>query len=208
MISLNCKKCKNVFMVKPYRKDTAQFCSKNCAYTDEERAKKQSERIKLNPIPNSSKTLFIKGHEFIGKKENLNFKKGLVPWNKKPDVFINCLQCNKKVKIKPAFAGKQKFCSRICSDKNRNKGKTSEVRKLRSSKEYQLWRIAVFTRDNWTCIWCGQRGGELNADHIKRFADYPGLRFDINNGRTLCLSCHVKTGTFGRYDKKECVAVA
>jgi hypothetical protein len=41
------------------------------------------------------------------------------------------------------------------------------------------------------------RGGKLNADHIKSWAHYPELRFDTSNGRTLCLSCHHKTDTFG-----------
>jgi hypothetical protein len=44
---------------------------------------------------------------------------------------------------------------------------------------------------------CGQIGGKLNVDHIKPFSLFPELRFDIKNGRTLCLLCHTKTDTFG-----------
>jgi len=69
--------------------------------------------------------------------------------------------------------------------------------KIRKSKEYKLWRLAVFERDNWTCRFCGQVGGKLNADHIKPFALFPELRFAIDNGRTLCLECHKKTDTYG-----------
>lgn len=70
---------------------------------------------------------------------------------------------------------------------------------LRQTKEYKLWRTAVFERDRYTCVFCGDNtGGNLNADHIKPFCLYPELRFAIDNGRTLCIPCHRKTDTYGR----------
>ena len=62
----------------------------------------------------------------------------------------------------------------------------------RGNKRYKEWQLAVFTRDGFRCVWCGSET-DLEADHIKRWADYPTLRYDISNGRTLCQPCHNKT---------------
>jgi len=77
-------------------------------------------------------------------------------------------------------------------------GITPYLKKLRASQQYKEWRLAVFERDNYTCVWCGDNtGGNLNADHIKPFAYFEDLRFELSNGRTLCVACHQKTPTFG-----------
>lgn len=76
-------------------------------------------------------------------------------------------------------------------------GITPERKKAYFSSDYKLWRKSVFERDNYTCKICGSVGGELNADHIKPWALYQELRYDINNGRTLCKECHKKTDTYG-----------
>ena len=55
----------------------------------------------------------------------------------------------------------------------------------------------VFERDNYTCQLCGGVGGKLQVDHIQSWANYVDKRFDMNNCRTLCMSCHYFI-TFGK----------
>lgn len=67
---------------------------------------------------------------------------------------------------------------------------------IRRNVDYRAWREKVFKRDDYTCQVCGIRGAFLQADHIKPFAYFPELRFELSNGRTLCLECHKMTDTY------------
>lgn len=78
------------------------------------------------------------------------------------------------------------------------------IRKLLMGRwEYADWRKRVFKRDNYTCIWCKQKGGKLNADHIIPWVLSEDLRYKISNGRTLCIDCHKKTDTYGYRSKEQ-----
>ena len=62
----------------------------------------------------------------------------------------------------------------------------------RTQDAYKKWRTSVFERDGFMCRQCGSKNG-LNAHHIAQWAkteEGSPLRFDINNGVTLCKDCH------------------
>ena len=122
--------------------------------------------------------------------------KGRKAWNKGKT-------CPEEIKKKIAETNKRKGIEPVdkaifpLGEKHPNwKGGITPINlKIRSSLEYKLWRKSVFERDNYTCVWCGDdRGGNLEADHIKPFSLFPELRFAIDNGRTLCKECHSKIG--------------
>lgn len=82
-------------------------------------------------------------------------------------------------------------------------GVSPEHLKIRHSAKYRNWRKAVFKRDNYICVECKIKTSYIEADHIKPFATFPELRFELSNGRTLCKPCHFKTETYGRPKKSK-----
>lgn len=67
---------------------------------------------------------------------------------------------------------------------------TDEVRQRRSY-DAKIWREACLKRDDFKCTLCGS-AEKLHVHHILEFADYPERRWDINNGKTVCVFCHEK----------------
>lgn len=82
-------------------------------------------------------------------------------------------------------------------------GITPLVRTYRVTPKYKAWRTSVLNRDNHTCLKCGARE-LLEVNHIitvkeifkqNKFATTDelyrcSLLWDMNNGETLCKSCH------------------
>jgi len=70
-------------------------------------------------------------------------------------------------------------------------GKAADRRGTRHTTEYKRWRFDVYSRDGFACQLCGDdRGGNLNAHHIYPYAKHPELRLDLDNGITICETCH------------------
>lgn len=115
---------------------------------------------------------------------------------------ISCKKCTKEFKVTfTEITRGRKYCSWECCG-------IHELRPYEHLKkwEYRFWRTEIFKRDNYTCQECKIRSCkgisvQLEAHHIKSWKDYPESRYDINNGITLCKSCHFKTPTYGGRNK-------
>jgi hypothetical protein len=109
---------------------------------------------------------------------------------KKQKVQVQCGSCPNKFEVRQdvsrpwyrTYKGLGPFKCILCRGRwtsNRNKawkgpanpnwkgGKTSEIQKFYNSPEWKELRTKVFIRDNYTCRDCPQRGGQLEANHIK-----------------------------------------
>ena len=141
-------------------------------------------------LTHSNKTSFKKGQPNINKG-----KKGL--WCSNNGSFQKGQISRWKGKKRPEFSGENHH--------NWKGGVAKLAENIRKSLEYKQWRLNIFQKNNWVCQECGKRGNYLNAHHYpKEFNQILANNniktmiealqcielWDIDNGVTLCRSCH------------------
>lgn len=157
---------------------------------------------------------FMQTSEYRKKIRQIALKKGYGKWmvGKKHTELTKQRMSNSRMghitqpetirKIREAQINKPRLYTRSEKHWNWQGGKSKERNKAMNSIEYTLWRVAVFTRDNYTCMSCGIKNGlgkttRLEAHHIKSWSKFPSLRYAIDNGKTLCANCHRMTVGYG-----------
>lgn len=131
--------------------------------------------------------------------------KGRVPWNKgligeQSHSFGNKFRSGKKhsiasrKKIGESGIGKHKpWLGKKGIDhpswiEDRSKLKKTD---RRNDMAYQEWRKNVWFRDRFKCkISNNECNGRIEAHHIFTWSEHPELRYEINNGITLCHAHH------------------
>lgn len=110
-----------------------------------------------------------------------------------------CKQCGTTFLVcRNHLAESRNFCSLACRGTYYSgerchmwKGGISDERsQAKATPEYKEWRKAVYQRDHYRCVVCLTHSRVLHAHHLKKFSDYPELRYDVNNGATMCVKCH------------------
>ncbi len=118
---------------------------------------------KLADNPKSKSSQFKKGER---PSPTTEFKKGYTSWNKGNKGFL---------------AGEKHWKWKT----DRSKVKIGD-RDLNDPLQKQ-WSRSVKNRDSWKCrISNGECSGKLEAHHILGWKAHPELRYEVNNGITLC----------------------
>ena len=172
---LKCGQCYKSYLVKLHRKDKSKFCSLKCKHLSMiGRTIAEETKQKMRGL--------MKG------ERHWNWQGGKI--NKLP----NCLGCNKKLTV---FSAKR--CHKCLGMSRRGEkhfawitDRTKLVkRQERNDSSYHSWRREVWLRDNFKCkIANPDCKGRIEAHHILGWTDYPELRYEINNGITLCHAHH------------------
>lgn len=169
------------------------FCSHLCALeyrnTYNNPVKKENVKVKIS--------ISRKGKPTVSGEQHWN-------WQGKKTVSLFCQDCGRLLRtINWGNKGREvKYCPKCKSKGSRSPhwrgGTTPQRIKESQTQQYFDFVKAILRRDNYTCRNCGITNGlgkkiKLHVHHIKSYAEYPELRFDINNGITLCNECHFET---------------
>jgi hypothetical protein len=104
-------------------------------------------------------------------------------FQKRADSHLNGIGCHKCTYDRISGINHHKW--------NHNKTKTDRL-KSRKLAEGINWRKNIYERDNYTCQKCNERCISLHVHHIYPWYSHPNLRFNVDNGITLCVKCHKK----------------
>lgn len=117
--------------------------------------------------------------------------------------YTRCKSCARKGLLNP-------YHQKVVRENGKLGGYRELKKSIRNSFLYRQWRSDVFLRDDFTCQDCMEKGGRLEAHHIRQLVDIlrsNNIRskedivgcaelWDINNGLTLCVDCHSKTDSY------------
>ena len=198
-LNLTCENCKNGFIRKSYNiTSKVSFCSVSC------KSKyfwKNEEYKKLQTIAHKGQSVWMKGrkHSLDSKiKMSKSLKgrpslKGMLGKSHSEETKKQMSECRKGIIPKNVLRGDMKGEKNPRWISDRAKLKKYEGSKERRSQIYKEWRKKVCDRDSWKCrignIDCC---GRLEVHHILGWVEHPELRYQVNNGITLCHAHHPK----------------
>lgn len=185
-----CKFCKKEFCSKSHQKER-EYCSRTCAG----KASKLERVIKICPVCKKEFETTIGGYH--------EGKACSVDCGRKIKTIKHCLKftctiCGKQYyrnqhdlsKIKGNVS---KFCSKKCRGIGLSGKNSPNYKPNKEGIKDQLreWSKLVKIRDLYTCQICGSKK-HLHAHHIMMRSKYKESALDVDNGITLCRTCHAE----------------
>lgn len=163
---------------------------------DETARKKISDSLKRAYREGRRKPVCLKGEAngFYGKFHSFESKKkmglrGRTPWNKGKKGIMVAWNKGKKLPYQTWNKGK----NLPNQSGNKHHGWIEDRSKLKTDRrhaydsKYKIWMRSVKNRDGWKCRTANQEcSGRLVAHHILAWRAHPELRYEVNNGITLC----------------------
>ncbi len=186
-LARHCLNCGSVFWVRPdvLKYGFGNFCSQKCCALFRNTNKSEEHRRKI------SETIIKKG--IVVGENNPNWRGG--------DRVLSCAECGHDFSFKRSV--KREFCSRECAAKNRGRIQSGENHPgwkggigaqkhehKRMHTKAKEWRESIFEKDGYACVVCEKSKPRIHAHHIFGWAKFPELRYDIDNGMTMCVKHH------------------
>lgn len=98
-----------------------------------------------------------------------------------------------ETRIKIGLSGIGKHVGNLAWNWIEDRTKLKDIDKDRNGQFHREWSRGVKNRDKWKCkISNTDCEGRMESHHILSWKDYPELRYQINNGITLCHAHHPK----------------
>jgi len=84
--------------------------------------------------------------------------------------------------------------ARLSTRPRRDEARPNASQRGYTQQAHRAWRLAVLTRDAWTCRDCGRvcdGPKEAHADHVVPISQ-GGERYSVANGACRCAACHAR----------------
>jgi hypothetical protein len=195
MITKTCEICGQAFSVKPYRAETARFCSRSC---------KSAWVYRIHPLP----TAHLQGNKFrAGKRPTNAFTSEQVRGKANPrwkqPVTLTCEHCGRVYERKQwrvnqgqtRFWSHACFCASTLFDGERSPLWVGGPKTYRG-RNWKRARLAAVERDQGTCQSCGRHiGASIPVHHRRPYREFatPEEANALDNLICLCQPCHMRS---------------
>lgn len=199
---IDCFKCGLIFHP---RFKASKFCSRKCSALAVTKDKSKKCLVCDAPTAKEGNTKYCSQscYSASGKRSaraKMNMRVIVKPpWNKSSVTKV-CETCEVLFMAKKSRESRSRFCSLSCRAKYFSGTKsphykidrtTLSKKQERNDSAYSDWRQQVWLRDNFKCKIANPNcKGRIEAHHILAWRDYSELRYEVNNGITLCHAHH------------------